>query len=121
MRLLSEGIIVPVYSEEIINEYIEVLHRDKFGLPEEIITPIIRDITEHGIELTEIVSLSENDIVPDPKDVVFYVVTLSASDLDALLVTGNLKDFPRKPFVMSPTEFIDMFDAMAVEMQNTKE
>ena len=48
-------------------------------------------------------------------------MTLSASDLDALLVTGNLKDFPRKPFVMSPTEFIDMFDAMAVEMQNAKE
>ena len=32
-------------------------------------------------------------------------------------ITGNLKDFPRKPFVMSPTEFIDMFDAMYVNEQ----
>ena len=27
--------------------------------------------------------------MPDPKDVVFYAVTLSAQDKDAFLVTGN--------------------------------
>ncbi|MBQ3922498.1 MAG: putative toxin-antitoxin system toxin component, PIN family [Spirochaetales bacterium] len=110
LRLLSEGVIVPVYSKEIIDEYIEVLHRDKFGLPEEIITPIIRDITEHGIEITDLTEIPSDEEVSDPKDVVFYAVTLSAADLEAVLVTGNLKDFPSKTFVITPADFIAMID-----------
>ena len=41
---------------------------------------------------------------PDPKDVVFYEVTLSKDD--AYLVTGNIKHFPKKPFVVTPAEMV---------------
>ena len=46
----------------------------------------------------------------DSKDVVFYAVTLSNSE-STYLVTGNLKHFPEKPFVVSPSEMIKILEA----------
>ena len=43
-----------------------------------------------------------------PKDVVFYEVTLSKED--AYLVTGNIKHFPQKPFVVTPAEMIAIIE-----------
>ena len=87
LRFLANGKIVPVYSDEIIEEYNEVLRRDKFKLPESIIMNLLKDIIDNGLKVTELSEVSET--MPDPKDVVFYAVTLSAQDKDAFLVTGN--------------------------------
>lgn len=47
-----------------------------------------------------------NEIILDPKDVVFYEVALSREG--SYLVTGNIKHFPRKPIVVTPAEFLDI-------------
>ena len=49
-------------------------------------------------------------VFPDPKDLVFYEVALSKED--SFLVTGNLKHFPKKPFVVSPAEMIQIIHEM---------
>ena len=50
-------------------------------------------------------------MVSDPKDVIFYEVTLDARQSDeAYLVTGNIKDFPKKPFVVTPREMLDIIE-----------
>ena len=50
--------------------------------------------------------------VPDPKDAHFYAVTLNArKTLDARLVTGNTRHFPRASFVLTPREMLDVLDA----------
>ena len=87
LRFLATGNIVPVYSDEILKEYNEVLRRAKFKLPESIIINLLKDIMDNGLKVTELADVSEK--MPDPKDVVFYAVTLSAQDKDAFLVTGN--------------------------------
>ena len=102
LRFLANGNIVPVYSDEIVKEYNEVLRRDKFKLPEIIIINLLKDIMDNGLKVTELTEV--NEVIPDPKDVVFYAVTLSAQDKDAFLVTGNGKHFPEKPFIVTPTE-----------------
>ena len=102
LRFLANGNIVPVYSDEIVKEYNEVLRRDKFRLPESIIINLLKDIMDNGLKVTELTEV--NEVIPDPKDVVFYAVTLSAQDKDAFLVTGNGKHFPEKPFIVTPTE-----------------
>ena len=102
LRFLANGNIVPVYSDEIVKEYNEVLRRDKFKLPEIIIINLLKDIMDNGLKVTELTE--GNEVMPDPKDVVFYAVTLSAQDKDAFLVTGNGKHFPEKPFIVTPTE-----------------
>jgi len=40
LAAVLQGKIIPVYSDEIIDEYIEVLHRKKFDIPEYLIEKI---------------------------------------------------------------------------------
>lgn len=49
------------------------------------------------------------DIIPDSKDVAFYEVVMERRKTDdAYLVTGNLKHFPVKPFVVTPRQMLDL-------------
>ena len=98
-----QGKIIPVYSDEIIDEYTEVLHRKKFDIPEHLIKWAIDRILMNGID-GERVPSSEHFL--DPKDVVFYEVTMSKED--AYLVTGNKKHFPEKPIVVTPAEMVEI-------------
>ena len=106
LRFLANGNIVPVYSDEIVKEYNEVLRRDKFKLPEIIIINLLKDIMDNGLKISELAEVTET--MPDPKDIVFYAVTLSAQDKDAFLVTGNGKHFTEKPFVVTPSELVEI-------------
>lgn len=108
LKLISENKIIPVYSAYIVKEYREVLRRSKFKLSEEIIVKLLNDIVSHGFEVKDLVEVNEK--LPDPKDVVFYAVTLSAEDKDAFLVTGNGKHFPVKPFIVTPAELVNLFN-----------
>ena len=110
LKLISENKIIPVYSADIVKEYGEVLRRPKFKLPEEIIVKLLNDIVSNGYEVKDIVEVTEK--LPDPKDVVFYAVTLSAEDKNTFLVTGNGKHFPVKPFIVTPAELVKMFENM---------
>ena len=106
LRFLANGNIVPVYSEDIVKEYNEVLRRTKFKLSESLIINLLKDIMDNGLKITELAEVSET--MPDPKDIVFYAVTLSAKEKDAFLVTGNGKHFPEKPFVVTPSELVEI-------------
>ena len=106
LRFLANGNIVPVYSDEILKEYNEVLRRDKFKLPEIVIINLLKDIMDNGLKITELAEVTET--MPDPKDIVFYAVTLAAQEKDAFLVTGNGKHFPEKPFVVTPSELVEI-------------
>jgi len=50
LRFLATGNIVPVYSDEIVKEYNEVLRRAKFKLPESIIINLLKDIMDNGLK-----------------------------------------------------------------------
>ena len=51
----------------------------------------------------------DNVDFPDPKDTVFYEVVMEQRKTDdAYLVTGNLKHFPVKPFVVTPRQMLDL-------------
>ena len=106
LRFLVNGNIVPVYSEDIVKEYNEVLRRAKFKLSESLIINLLKDIMDNGLKITELPEVTET--MPDPNDIVFYAVTLSAQDKDAFLVTGNGKHFPEKPFVVTPSELVEI-------------
>ena len=47
--------------------------------------------------------------LPDPKDRVFYEVVMEErKGEDAYLVTGNIKHFPAKPFIVTPRQMLDI-------------
>ena len=98
------GKIVPVFNEEILSEYREVLSRDNFHLDPQDVDDALKVITSYGLELARTTVIDEQ--FPDAKDVVFYEVKMSKED--AYLVTGNIKHFPKKPFVVTPREMVEI-------------
>lgn len=104
LREVFKGRITPVFYEEILDEYKEVLSREKFHIHQARIDTVVNHIKNTGLELERTKSLE--GVFPDPKDVVFYEVTLSKDD--AYLVTGNIKHFPQKPFVVTPAEMVEI-------------
>jgi putative PIN family toxin of toxin-antitoxin system len=106
IELAIEGPIVPVLNEIILKEYREVLSRPKFHLTEDIIYNIIASIEKVAIFVDE----EHIDIeLPDSKDRVFYEVVMEErKDEAAYLVTGNIKHFPEKPFIVTPREMLDI-------------
>ena len=104
------GDIVPLYNEEILAEYKDVLNRPKFHFPKEAVELTVNKIKEIGIHFD---SIAVNENLPDPKDVVFYAVTMNArNEKDAYLVTGNIKHFPEKPFVVTPRQMLDIVEGI---------
>ena len=63
---------------------------------------------EHGISLSSTSKTDENFI--DKDDIVFYEVALSKEE--SYLVTGNIKHFPKKPFVVTPAEMLQIINEM---------
>lgn len=99
------GRITPIICDEIISEYSEVLKRSKFGFPSCLIDSIVNYFEKNGIQSERI---GTTDILPDPKDMVFYEITISNSD--TFLVTGNIKHFPSKPFIVTPAEMLEILN-----------
>ena len=106
-RVIS-GDIVPIYNDDIINEYLTVLHRSKFNFSESLITETIKVIIDFGISTER---LESSIVLPDPKDLVFYEVALSVDD--SFLVTGNSKHFPKKPFIVTPAELLRIMNELS--------
>ena len=106
VKMVFSGIITPVWNEQILNEYRQVLSRPKFHLSQDIIAPVIDGITCSGICVDE--ETLHIDLL-DPKDRVFYEVVMEErKSEDAYLVTGNIKHFPAAPFIVTPRQMLDI-------------
>lgn len=106
VELAFDGPIIPILNEAIEKEYREVLSRPKFHLPEDLIEGIMSTFHKRAIY----VDAEHLDIeLPDPKDLVFYEVVMEErKEEDAYLVTGNIRHFPNRPFIVTPREMLDI-------------
>jgi len=102
---IFDGEIVPVYNDEIMAEYTEVLNRPKFRFPKQQIKFLLASLTQNGILAKR---LESKEILLDPKDVVFYEVALSKQEENSYLITGNRKHFPKKPFIVTAKEMLEI-------------
>ena len=106
LELTFNGLIVPWINDEILKEYREVLSRPKFKLTREIVDNLINGIMENSVFVNE---QSLDEYLPDPKDRVFYEVVMEErKNEDAYLVTGNIKHFPIRPYIVTPREMLDI-------------
>ena len=90
LNAVFDGKIIPVFNEEILSEYDNVL---------------LDAIKTYGVFTKQLIT---GEILPDPKDLVFYEVVMAKRDENAYLVTGNGKHFPKKPFVVTPNELLSI-------------
>ena len=107
MNAVYEGKVIPLVCDEILGEYEEVLHRAQLKLDPakcDYILSLIRDQAElmHPVHT--------DASMPDEDDRIFFEIALAGQDVfDSRLVTGNLKDYPKADFVVSPSEFCAQF------------
>lgn len=100
----------PVVSKEIMDEYAEVLHRSKFHFTPEIVDAMLEAIEEKA----EIVNPAPSGaVLPDIKDLPFYEVVMEKREGDAYLVTGNIRHFPKEPFIVTAREFLEILNGQA--------
>lgn len=100
---LLDGIIIPLYHEDILAEYDEVLHRSKFHFKKETIKLVINAVKQYGVE---IFPKPTGEILTDLDDLIFYEVTMEKRYEGAYLVTGNQKHYPIKDFIVTPAEMM---------------
>lgn len=103
---MIDGHLIPMYSQEIIDEYIEVLSRDKFHFQPDARNRLIARIMNKGMDSDRV---PYEEKMPDENDRVFYEVALSKED--AYLVTGNQKHFPLTPIVVTPAEMLEILNS----------
>lgn len=96
-------IIVPLYHDEIYEEYKDVLNRERFHFSKLIVNEFLKTYKNISVKAERVFS-GESFI--DPDDVVFYEVALSKNN--TYLVTGNTKHFPRSPIVVTPAELMEL-------------
>ena len=101
--LAERGVIIPLYNDEIIKEYENVLKREKFNIEHKLVDDVIDRIKTIGISCERIES---KEVFKDANDIVFYEVALSKDD--SYLVTGNIKHFPKVDFVVTPAEMMEI-------------
>lgn len=108
VQLALSGPIIPLINDEILLEYSEVLLRDKFRFDKIEIKEFISDFIKRAIFLQR---TKTTKVFKDPDDIVFYEIVLTArSSTNAYLITGNKKHFPKKSFVVTPKEMIEIIE-----------
>lgn len=107
LERMIAGEIIPLYSELIMKEYQEVLRREKFGFSSQRIAYMLSFVERFGILVQP---KAINITLPDMKDVPFYETVMEKRIDGAYLVTGNMKHFPEKPYIVTPKQLLDMMD-----------
>lgn len=97
LNAVFDGTIIPVFNDEILAEYDNVLHRPKFKFSDTNIQLLLDTIKTYGVFAKQLIT---NEILPDPKDLVFYEVVMAKQDENAYLVTGNSKLFPKSRLLL---------------------
>lgn len=103
MNYVKEEKIIPLYCDEIISEYKDVLNREEFSLPSHIIGSILNLIKEIEINIKPI---KTKEKLIDPNDQVFYDTVMTKRKDNSYLITGNLKHFPIRSFIVSPKDML---------------
>lgn len=103
--LLANRLIDIVYSDEMLIEYVDVLHRRELKLRPEVVQSVLTEIQARGLA---VMAVPWPVIVPDPTDSVFLATSLAGQ---ATLVTGNLRHYPPHVRlgveVLTPRAFVD--------------
>lgn len=108
LSLVEKGTIIPLFNEDILNEYEDVLSRNKFPFTKKKINKILRTFVKKGISLDR---TKTDEKFFDQDDVVFYEIVLTSNkERDSYLITGNIRHFPKKTFVVTPSQMLEIIE-----------
>ena len=110
--LIANGNLRSIYNDHIINEYCKVLYRPKLGFRPIQVDRLLDNIIRTGVAVEVIPS-----IIPmiDEEDRKFYDAAKTSL---AFLVTGNVKHFPKEPFIITPAGFLKSYQEKLFTAKN---
>jgi putative PIN family toxin of toxin-antitoxin system len=105
LNLVVNARLVVLYDSRILQEYIEVLHRVKFGFDSGWIDALIDYVQDEG----EYISAEPTEqLFQDDFDRAFYEVMITGwADY---LITGNGSHFPKDGRIINPREFVTKYE-----------
>lgn len=119
IRAMISGEFIPLYHEDILAEYEDVLHRKKkYDLSESAIQTVLNAIRRFGIE---VFPKPTGEIFINEDDIIFYEVAMEKRDDNAYLVTGNMKHYPVRDFIVTPAEMIAILEEKKAQERKEKE
>jgi putative PIN family toxin of toxin-antitoxin system len=101
-KMFLTEVLTLVYSEDILDEYRDVLLRPRLKIPADDINIVFSAINQYG-ECVEPTPSTEDMI--DESDRIFYDTSKSSG---AYLITGNTKHYPQEAFILTPREFLEL-------------
>ena len=108
LREALTGRIIPLLNDGILEEYRDVLTRRKFRFDRSAVEVLISGIIKRGVFVD---AEPVEETVIDPDDAVFYEVVMERrSEGEAYLITGNIKHFPVKHFIVTPREMLEILE-----------
>lgn len=110
IMFVKNDVIVPVIGEAMLLEYSKVLKENGFGFSKQQQQEMINLFRMKGIFLEESTS---NDGINEvhSKDLIIYKIVLSGRENnDTYLVTGNVRHFPKRSFVVTPREMLEIIE-----------
>ena len=97
----------------------DVLHRKKkYDLSESGIQTVLNAIRRFGIE---VFPKPTGEIFIDEDDIIFYEVAMEKRDDNAYLVTGNMKHYPVRDFIVTPAEMVAILEEKKAQERKEKE
>ena len=109
IKAVTDGQIIPLLHEDILDEYKEVLSRKKFHLQPETIQKVLQAFQTYGVKITP---QKSEEIFSDPDDLIFYEVALTKQNDGAYLVTGNQRHYPVCDFIVTPSQMISIIEKL---------
>lgn len=104
---ISSGKIIPLYNEDILAEYDDVLHRAKFSFSNDLIHRLLSMIRQFGLAVNP---SPTGEILVDMDDLVFYEIMMEKREDDAYLITGNIRHFPKRDYIVTPAEMMAIIE-----------
>lgn len=99
------GVIIPILSPDILNEYQDVLLRSKFKFDPNKVQTLIEELINCGIVVEPLRSYTR---IIDVDDQCFYDAYEYCEDRDPYLITGNKRHFPNGDTIVSASEICGM-------------
>ena len=95
-----------------------MLHRKKkYDLSESAIQTVLNAIRRFGIE---VFPKPTGEIFIDEDDIIFYEVAMEKREDNAYLVTGNMKHYPIRDFIVTPAEMVAILEEKKAQERKGK-
>ena len=102
-RMFLTRLLTLISSSNILDEYQDVLGRQRLGIPADDAETVLSAIKQYGKSVEPLPHTNAIAMI-DESDRIFYDTTKNAA---AYLITGNIRHYPQESSILTPRDFLE--------------